>query len=62
MLADKLISNRDVDADEQEVAGLERDALNLSQQIATLRSNATAVMQGIRGGAFGGGRLAASPQ
>jgi HlyD family secretion protein len=50
MLADKLISNRDVDADEQEVAGLERDALNLSQQIATLRSNATAVMQGIRGG------------
>ncbi len=50
MLADKLISNRDVDADEQEVAGLERDALNLGQQIATLRSNATAVMQGIRGG------------
>jgi HlyD family secretion protein len=50
MLADKLISNRDVDADEQEVAGLERDALNLSQQIATLRSNATAVTQGIRSG------------
>ena len=50
MLADKLISNRDVDADEQEVAGLERDALNLSQQIATLRSNATSVEQGIRNG------------
>jgi HlyD family secretion protein len=50
MLAANLISRRDVNADELEVSGLERDALNLGQQIATLKSSATTIEQSIRAG------------
>jgi HlyD family secretion protein len=50
MLAANLISRRDVSADELEVSGLERDALNLKQQMDTLRGNATSVEQRMRSG------------
>jgi HlyD family secretion protein len=48
MLASNLISGRDFNADEQEVSNLERDVLNLNQQIASRQASATAIEQGIR--------------